>query len=99
MGFIYLYSNGLSLFAQLFVIFLVTVYLWRIPNKLPETWFAFGIAASGLLSAIFYFLEVGVVTPTPWQAHSDLWTQNALLLLLVFALQTPYHYYDAGDQR
>jgi hypothetical protein len=98
MGLIFLYSNVLSLFAQLFVIFLVTLYLWRIPQKLRETWLAFGIAGSGLLSAICYFFEVGVVTPTPWQEHFDLWTQNTLLLLLVFALQTPYHYYADSDE-
>jgi signal transduction histidine kinase/ActR/RegA family two-component response regulator len=97
MGFFYLYPNSLSLFAQCAVILLVTLYLWRLPEKVPETWLNFGIAASGLLAAVCYFLEVSVVTPTPWQEHFDLWTQNAWLLLLLFSLQTPYYYHTEGE--
>jgi signal transduction histidine kinase/ActR/RegA family two-component response regulator len=97
MGFLYLYPNSLSLFAQCAVILLVTLYLWRLPEKATETWLSVGIATSGLLAAIFYFLEVSVVTPVPRQADFDLWTQDAWLLLLLFSLQTPYYYHTNGD--
>jgi signal transduction histidine kinase/ActR/RegA family two-component response regulator len=97
MGLIFFYPNTISLLAQLIVVLLITIYIWRIPSKMAETWVVLGIAGSGLLATLFYFLEISVATPTPLRESFDLWTQNGMLLLMLFAMQTPYCFYAEDE--